>query len=146
MLLSKENKAVNSIIGLSVRVEGDFCAEGDVVVDGIVRGSLRTNRDLRIGKEAEIFADVSAQSAFIAGKVKGNVKIGERLDIAQSAEIHGDIEARVLSVEPGAIIIGRCVIAPELPEGLAPEESSVVDVVEEVIVAEESAEDEENRE
>ena len=45
---------VETIIGPSVKVEGDFAAAGDVVVEGAVSGQLRTEQSLRIGEQAKI--------------------------------------------------------------------------------------------
>ncbi|MBI5222508.1 MAG: polymer-forming cytoskeletal protein [Candidatus Magasanikbacteria bacterium] len=98
---------VETVVGPSVRVEGDFASEGNIVVKGIVSGSVKTSKVLTVEKGASIFANVRAGNAAISGNVKGNVKVGDRLDLSDTAQVAGDIDCRVLSVAPGALIQGK---------------------------------------
>ncbi len=102
-----------TIIGSSVKVEGDFIAEGDVIVEGLVSGSLKTEKSLRVGENAKIIANVSAGNALIAGEIQGNLKIKESLELTATAKVFGDIKTNTLSVAPGAIIQGKCLIGEE---------------------------------
>lgn len=106
-------KTVETIIGPSVKVEGNFIGEGNVMVDGIVNGSLKTNNDLKIGKGAKIKAEIEANNVVIAGEVKGNIKVREKTEIINTAKIFGNIETKVLSVEAGALLNGKCIMSPE---------------------------------
>lgn len=99
---------VETIIGPSVQVEGDFIAAGDVVVEGTVSGKIKTERNLKIGQDAKIFASVSAANAMIAGEVQGNVKIKENLELTSTARIFGDVKTKVLTIASGAILHGKC--------------------------------------
>lgn len=103
-----------TIIGPSVKVEGDFSGEGNVIVEGVVMGSLTTQQNLSVAETAKITADVEAQNAFIAGEINGNLTIHEKLDIAATARVHGDIQAKILSITPGAILNGRCSVVAEV--------------------------------
>jgi len=93
-------KDVETIIGSSVKVEGDFVCQGNMVIDG--EGMLR------IGEKAMIIASIGASSAKISGQVRGNVTVDDYLEITRSAKIFGDIEASRLSVAEGALLNGRC--------------------------------------
>ena len=104
---NKPAKNVETIIGPSVKVEGDFNGDGDVIVEGIVVGNLRTKNHLRVGKDAKVRAEVNAQSAFIAGEVSGNITVESEISLTASAKIKGDITASILSVERGAKINGK---------------------------------------
>lgn len=99
--------SVETVIGPSVKVEGDFIGEGDIIVEGKVIGNLQTNQNLRIGPQAVVEAEVKAASAYVAGKINGSVAIADSLEIASSAQISGDIVCNNLSIEAGAIINGR---------------------------------------
>ncbi|OGH71511.1 MAG: hypothetical protein A2921_01555 [Candidatus Magasanikbacteria bacterium RIFCSPLOWO2_01_FULL_43_20b] len=98
---------VETVVGPSVRVEGDFASEGNIIVKGIVSGSVKTSKLLTVEKGASIFANVRAGNAAISGSIRGNVKVSDRLDLAETAQVAGDIDCRVLSVAPGALIQGR---------------------------------------
>ncbi|PJB15851.1 cell shape determination protein CcmA [Candidatus Falkowbacteria bacterium CG_4_9_14_3_um_filter_38_19] len=109
-------KEVETIIGPSVKVKGDFNGLGNVIVEGIVEGSLKTNGSLRIGDKAKVTASIEAKEAKIGGEVKGNVKIKGYLDITATAKIFGDLEAASLSIERGAMLNGKCTMAASSEE------------------------------
>ncbi|MDO8499763.1 MAG: polymer-forming cytoskeletal protein [bacterium] len=98
---------VDTVVGPSVNVEGDFASEGNIIVKGTVSGSVHTSRHLLVEPGAKIMANVRAGSAHIAGDVKGNIKIKESLELSATARVIGDIEAKILAVEPGALIYGK---------------------------------------
>ncbi len=98
---------VETVVGPSVNVEGDFASEGNIIVKGTVAGSVRTSKHLSVELGAKIMANVRAGGAQIAGEVKGNIKIKESLELTSTARIMGDIEAKVLVVAAGALISGK---------------------------------------
>ncbi len=101
------SKNIETIIGPSVKVEGDFRGEGDLIIEGMLVGNLNTKNNLKIGQGAVVEAAVKANNAFIAGKVKGNVTIKGKLDLTSSAVVVGDIKAALISIESGAIVQGN---------------------------------------
>lgn len=98
---------VETVVGPSVNVEGDFASEGNIIVKGSVAGSVHTSRHLSVEVGARIMANVRAGSAKISGEVKGNVKAKDSLELTATARVVGDIEAKVLVVEAGALIYGK---------------------------------------
>jgi len=101
----------DTIIARGVQVEGEFKSKGNVVIEGVVLGSVKTNNNLSVGEHAKIAASVSASNAYIAGEIQGNVKIKEKLELSPTSHIYGDIEAKVLIVNAGAILNGKCTMA-----------------------------------
>ena len=108
-----EIKEAETIIGPSVRVRGDFHGQGNLIVEGVVEGSLKTDNNLYVGDKAKIIADIEAREARIGGEIKGNIKVKGYLEIAASAKIFGDIVAGGLLVERGAILNGKISMSPE---------------------------------
>lgn len=104
---------METIIGPSVKVEGDFTSKGNVTVEGAVHGTLKTDKDLKVGSGARIAANVFATNAFIAGEVKGNVKVNNRLELTDTSKILGDIEAKTLIMASGALLNGKCSMCQE---------------------------------
>lgn len=98
---------VETVVGPSVNVEGDFSSEGNIVVKGTVSGSVKTSKLLTVEKGAKILANVKAGNAIISGSVRGNVKVAERLDLHDTAQVAGDVECKILSVAAGALIQGK---------------------------------------
>lgn len=109
-----------TVIAPSVRVEGDFVSEGNIRIEGAVAGSVATQQDLLVGREAEITANVTARNATISGALHGNLKVEDRLELTETARIDGDIQASVLTVAPGATILGKLQIGGEMKEAPAP--------------------------
>jgi len=110
------NKDAETIIGSSVKVEGNFVCEGNMIVDGEVRGKIATNGFLQVGDKALIEAEVKAGNGQVAGEIKGNVKIAGYLEITATAKIIGDMEFGSISIERGAIINGNCTTTETVAE------------------------------
>lgn len=108
MFKKEDGDNIETIIGPSVQVEGNFVANGDVIVEGIVAGSLKTEKNLRVGERAKIYADVSAANALIAGEIQGNVKVKENLELTSTAKVFGEVKTKVLTIAAGACLNGRC--------------------------------------
>ena len=104
---SPSPKNVETIIGPSVKVEGNFKGEGDLLIDGILVGSLNTKNNLKVGSGAIVEANIRANNAFISGKVKGNITVKGKLELSATATIKGDIKAEILSIESGALLEGN---------------------------------------
>jgi len=98
---------VETVVGPSVHVEGDFASEGNILVKGSVSGSVKTSKLLTVERGAKILANVRAGNAHVSGEIKGNVKVDERLELSSTAQILGDITCNILAVEPGALIQGK---------------------------------------
>jgi cytoskeletal protein CcmA (bactofilin family) len=110
----KENTPVSSnnetetIIGPSVKVEGDFVTEGNMIIQGTVCGTIKTSKNLRVGQNSKIFANVSADNALISGEVQGNVKVKGKLELTATAKIYGDIKVETLIIAAGSVLNGKC--------------------------------------
>lgn len=98
---------VETVVGPSVNVEGDFSSEGNIIVKGTVAGSVHTSKHLSVEQGAKIMANVRSGSARIAGEVKGNMKIKDVLELTSTARIMGDLEVKTLIVEAGALVSGK---------------------------------------
>ena len=107
-------KEVETIIGPSIKVKGNFNGQGNIVVEGTLEGSLKTNGDVFIGDKAIIIASVEAKEVHISGKMDGNIKVKKHLEIADTAKINGDIECSSLSIDTGAIFNGKCTMTAEI--------------------------------
>lgn len=98
---------VETIVGPSVHVEGDFSSEGNILVKGVVSGNVRTSKLFTSEKGSKVLASVKASNAIISGAIKGNVKVEDRLELTATAQVLGDIECGILVVEAGAMIRGK---------------------------------------
>jgi cytoskeletal protein CcmA (bactofilin family) len=106
----REIKEVETIIGPSVKVRGDFHGSGNIVVEGAVEGSLVSDKTISIKSKAKVIANIEANDAIIGGDVEGNIKAKGYLEITGTAIINGDIEASSLSIAQGAVFNGSCIM------------------------------------
>lgn len=106
-----ESKDLETIIGASVKVDGNFVGSGDVVVDGQVAGTLKTSKDLRVGENAKIKADVEAANVFVAGEIRGHVKCSGKVELASSGKIIGNVDTKTIVVAHGAVVHGKLTMA-----------------------------------
>ena len=107
---STEIKNAETIIGPSIKVKGNFHGQGNIIIEGIVDGSVKTNGFLLVKDKAKIAANIDAKNAKIGGEINGNIKIKEFLEIKASAKIFGDIEVADISIERGAVINGKIIM------------------------------------
>lgn len=110
-MFDDRKQQVETIIGPSVSVEGNFVGSGNVIVAGQLTGSLKTDKAVHIGEHAKVKADVQGNDVLVAGELRGNVKATGRLELAATARVMGNIEAATLAIAPGAVFHGRCVMA-----------------------------------
>ncbi len=108
--VSGADDTVETIVGPSVEVEGDFNSKGNMVVQGTVAGNVRTEKNLRVERGAKILANVYAQNAKISGEIRGNIKAADTLELTPTAVVVGDVESATLVVAAGAILHGKCMM------------------------------------
>lgn len=107
---------IETVIGPSVKIEGNFVCQGGIVIEGEVKGSVKTASFLEIGEKAALAADVAAKEAKIGGEVRGNIRIEGYLEVTSSARLFGDIEAAYVSIARGAVVKGKCAILGSEPK------------------------------
>ena len=109
--LQGENTSVN-IIGHGTIIEGEVSSNGDIRIDGTVKGSVSTKAKLVIGSSGNVEGDVFCQNADISGTVKGKSIVSELLYLKSSSKFNGDIVTGKLVVEVGAAFTGSCNMGP----------------------------------
>lgn len=113
MFKKEGENEIETIIGPSVQVEGNFTANGNVIIEGTLSGTVKTEKNLQVGKDAKIFADVTAANAVVAGEIQGEIKIKDNLELTSTARIFGDVKTKLIKIEEGAILQGRCLCGEE---------------------------------
>ncbi len=96
-----------NILSNDVHINGSVKFTNDLLVDGRIEGKIASDGALTVAENAHIKAEVKTKSVVIYGKVHGNISCSERVDIKSSAEMVGDVKAGSLSIEPGAIFVGK---------------------------------------
>lgn len=99
--------SAETIVGTSVKLKGNIKSDGDIIVDGVITGEIKTKGTVVVGKNANILASVKAAIVTVSGVVQGNIEATEKLEITESGKVLGDIATAVLSITPGAIFTGK---------------------------------------
>jgi cytoskeletal protein CcmA (bactofilin family) len=100
-------KDAETIIGASIKVKGNFHGQGNIVIEGMLEGSLKTDANIFIGEKARVVANVEAKDLVVNGEIKGNIKVKSYLSLGGTAKINGDIQYGELSIEKGATVNGQ---------------------------------------
>ncbi|MFA7662428.1 MAG: polymer-forming cytoskeletal protein [Patescibacteria group bacterium] len=113
-MLGKDNNSSNqeleTIIGPSVNVKGNFTSQGNLKIEGSLNGTIDTMGDVRIGTDAKIKANINAREIHISGTVDGIIKATEKITLTSTAKVTGDIETKNLAIEDGAFFSGKCIM------------------------------------
>jgi cytoskeletal protein CcmA (bactofilin family) len=110
MLDNDLNGPAETVVGPSVKIQGDLNSEGNIKIEGQVTGKVRTSQSVFVIPGAIIAADVLAGNAIIGGEIQGNLKIAGHLILQSTAKVLGDISCQILRMEDGAQFSGKCVM------------------------------------
>lgn len=102
-----ESTSVN-LIGAGTIIEGDVTTNGDIRIDGSLKGSVTVKGKLVIGVSGSIDGEAICQNADVSGTLKGKIAVTELLSLKASAKLTGDIITNKIAVEPGAMFSGSC--------------------------------------
>ena len=95
-----------SIIAAGMTVSGDIESTGVVKVEGRVDGSIRSARQVLVGRQGTVHGDIETREAVIGGAVEGTISASERVEIQATAAVQGDIVTRTIVVAEGGRING----------------------------------------
>jgi cytoskeletal protein CcmA (bactofilin family) len=109
---------VASLISADITVEGGLIGEGELQIDGVVRGDVRVGR-LTVGETGHVEGSVYAEAVEIRGRVVGAVT-AKQVRLYGTSYIDGDITHEQLAMETGAFFQGRSLkfqrpVAPAQP-------------------------------
>jgi len=105
-----ESSSIQNVITKGTKIVGSFSSEGDIRIDGIVEGDVKTPGKVVVGKTGEIYGTLESNNAYFEGKLKGHLKLTGTLTLKESAHIEGDVVTEKLAVEPGATFNVSCVM------------------------------------
>jgi cytoskeletal protein CcmA (bactofilin family) len=112
--MAKLNEADNTttinLISLGTDIIGDVRSTGDIRIDGTLKGNLITKGKVVIGPTGKINGEVECKNSEVSGIIEGKITVGQLLNLKASSKIVGDIITDKLSIEPGAVFTGHCVM------------------------------------
>lgn len=100
--IQNQPKIPETVVGATLKIEGELKSEGDIRIDGEVRGSVTTKGDVYIGPQAMVSATVQAANAIVAGRVNGDVSVTKQLTLESTARLKGNTTSSELVIARGA--------------------------------------------
>jgi cytoskeletal protein CcmA (bactofilin family) len=94
-----------SVISNSLTLEGGISGEGELQVDGLVRGDVRVGR-VTVGETGQIEGSVIAEQVECRGRIIGSIT-AKQIRLFGTAHVDGDITHEQLAMETGAFFQGR---------------------------------------
>lgn len=102
-----ENHTIN-LIGTGTTIDGNISSNGDIRIDGSLKGNLFTKGKVIVGDTGKISGEVNCKNFEVEGSVDGKVVVAELLSLRSRSKILGDITTSKLAIEPGAVFTGKC--------------------------------------
>ena len=99
-----------NIISEGTKIKGDIVANGDIRIDGELMGNISAQSKLVIGPSGKIEGQAICNTVEVSGYIKGKITANELINMKSTSQIVGDIVAGKLSIEPGAVFSGSCVM------------------------------------
>lgn len=110
---SKPQNRIDSLIGVTTRIEGNVYFSGGLRVDGVVKGNVAALPDqpgtLMVSAEARIEGEVQAAHIVVNGTINGPVNATETLELQPNSKVQGDVQYKSIEVHQGAVVEGRLV-------------------------------------
>lgn len=92
-----------SVIGPTLVFKGELSADEDLVIQGTIEGTIAHHKkNLTVGKEGRVKADIHAASVAIEGHVDGDIHGDDFVELAKSAVVTGNIFCARIKMADGA--------------------------------------------
>lgn len=114
---------VASLIADDITIEGNLRGDGELQVDGVIRGDVSVTR-LTIGESGQIEGSIHADLVETRGRVIGSIT-AKQVRLYASGHVDGDITHEQLTMEAGAFFEGRSL---RLQRAAIPLSGDVIDI------------------
>ena len=111
-----EGTSNQNIVAQGTKLVGDFSSQGDLRIDGIIEGNIKTSGKVVVGKSGLIKGTLNGTDAYFEGKFSGKLALSGTLTLKASAHIEGEVVAGKLAVEPGANFNVTCIMKGTVKE------------------------------
>jgi cytoskeletal protein CcmA (bactofilin family) len=104
---SEVRKRSVSVIGPTLRFKGELQANEDLVIEGQIEGTIaHQEKNLTIGEQGKVAANIHAKIVEIHGEVDGDVRGDQIVKLHRTAVVKGNIQSPRLVMEDGANFSG----------------------------------------
>lgn len=94
-------------IGPSVSIKGEITGEEDVIIHGVVEGTVNLKKNVVVvAKSGRVQAHIYGQVIHIEGEVTGNLFGTDQIILHKSGNVRGNCSAPRITIEDGARLKG----------------------------------------
>ena len=101
----RNNNNTLTIIGEGIDFSGEVNTEGNIHVDGIMRGTIKA-QEVVVGPKGDFDGEITADILIVNGNIKGKFNI-KNLQVRKNGILQGKMKYEVIIVEAGGKILGE---------------------------------------
>lgn len=109
--LGRSVETFESIIGESMRIEGDLIINKSLRVDGLVHGNILQadgeSATVAIAPSAVVTGNIMVRDVIVSGELNGDILSQGRVEIVATAKVNGNVSYGSLGIAVGAQITGQ---------------------------------------
>jgi cytoskeletal protein CcmA (bactofilin family) len=109
--LGRSVEKFESIVGSSLKVQGDLVISKSLRIDGTVHGNILqaegASATVAIAAGASVLGNVCVHDVIVSGMLKGNITSPGRVELIDTAKVEGDVTYGSIGVAVGARITGQ---------------------------------------
>ena len=109
--LGKSVERFETIIGKSIRIDGNLNISHGVRIDGVLNGNVFQDEDhkatVAISESGRVNGNIHAQHVIVSGHIKGNIYALDRVELLATSRIEGEITYGNIGIEVGAKVLGK---------------------------------------
>ena len=102
-----------SIIAPNMEITGDLFSEGDIRVDGTVKGNIKCDSKVVITSSGKVHGTIQSIQADVYGTVIGQIDTVESIALRTQSHIEGNINTKKLLIEANAFFNGQCTMTKD---------------------------------
>jgi len=110
----RDNKKENdyNIISPETKIEGKIYSPVPIKIDGIFSGEIVSRKEVVIGKEGVVRANIKTRNVLIEGNFSGNIILSGAAKITSTGKLSGNIIQMntCLNIEDGGLFKGKHII------------------------------------
>ena len=111
MKKEKNTDRISTFIGADASIDGTIDFKGTIRIDGRVKGNIKSNGGtVVVGEKGVVDAEIFVNVAVVMGEVNGSIEATERIEVYPPGRLGGNIQSPIVSIEPGGIFNGNCVM------------------------------------
>lgn len=115
-----------TIISQGTIISGDISSSGEVHFEGALEGNIKASRIL-IGAHGRVSGILAGDYIEVYGIIIGDIS-GNEVVLGSTARVNGNITQARITIEPGAVVEGRCHrIDDPIPAEQGPEDLMITD-------------------